>query len=375
MKTRAAILTGPHQPFHIMELELDPPAAFEVRLRMVAAGLCHSDLHMIDGELAVKYPVVGGHEAAGIVEEVGPGVTKVKVGDHVVCSYIPSCGHCRYCSTGHQNLCDQGATILEGTMPDGTYRFHSLDAGSGRTQYGALCMLGAFSEHIIVSELSVVKVDAWLPLDKAVLVGCGVTAGWGSAVKAGAVKPGDTTVIYGAGGLGQNAIQGAKFAGARHIVVIDPIEFKRDTALVFGATHVFADPKEAHDKVVELTWGQLADQALVIVSTVNEEVVANAFAIIGKGGTVVMTGIADPASLTIRVSGSDMVFNEKVIRGCQFGSSNPQYDIVKLLRMYDQGLLKLDELITRRYRLDEINEGYQDLRDGKNIRGIIDFSL
>lgn len=358
-----------------MELELDPPAAFEVRLRMVAAGLCHSDLHMIDGELAVKYPVVGGHEAAGIVEEVGPGVTKVKVGDHVVCSYIPSCGHCRYCSTGHQNLCDQGATILEGTMPDGTYRFHSLGAGSGRTQYGALCMLGAFSEHIIVSELSVVKVDAWLPLDKAVLVGCGVTAGWGSAVKAGAVKPGDTTVIYGAGGLGQNAIQGAKFAGARHIVVIDPIEFKRDTALVFGATHVFADPQEAHDKVVELTWGQLADQALVIVSTVNEEVVANAFAIIGKGGTVVMTGIADPASLTIRVSGSDMVFNEKVIRGCQFGSSNPQYDIVKLLRMYDQGLLKLDELITRRYRLDEINEGYQDLRDGKNIRGIIDFSL
>jgi len=375
MRTRAAVLEGPHQPFDIVELELDPPRQFEVRLRMVAAGLCHSDLHMIDGELAVKYPVVGGHEAAGVVEEVGEGVTKVQVGDHVVCAYIPSCGSCRYCSTGHQNLCDQGATILEGTMPDGTFRFHSLDAGSGRTEYGALCMLGAFSEQIVVSELSVVKVDPWLPLDKAVLVGCGVTAGWGSAVKAGNIRAGDTTVIYGAGGLGQNAIQGAKFAGSRYIVVVDPIEFKRETALEFGATHVFAEAKEAHEKVVELTWGQGADQALVIVSTVDEEVVSNAFNIIGKGGTVVITGIANPASLNIHVSGSDMVFNEKVIRGCQFGSSNPQYDIVKLLRMYDQGVLKLDELITRRYSLDDINQGYQDLRDGKNIRGIIDFSL
>lgn len=376
MKTRAAVLTGPEKPFEIMELELDPPRAFEVRLRMVAAGLCHSDLHMIDGDLAVSFPVVGGHEAAGIVEEVGEGVTKVSVGDHVVCSYIPSCGHCRYCSTGHQNLCDQGATILAGTMPDGTYRFHSIPgAGEARTDYGALCMLGAFSEHIVISELSVVKVDSWLPLDKAVLVGCGVTAGWGTAVRAGNIRPGDTTVIYGAGGLGQNAIQGAKFAGSRHIVVIDPVEFKRDTALQFGATHVFAEAKEAHEAVVEMTWGQGADQALVIVSSVDEEVVQNAFNIIGKGGTVVMTAIADPALLTIHVSGSDMVFNEKVIRGCQFGSSNPQYDIVKMLRMYDQGLLKLDELITRRYTLDQINDGYQDLRDGKNIRGIIDFSL
>lgn len=375
MKTRAAVLTGPHQPFDIIELELDPPAPFEVRLRMVAAGLCHSDLHMIDGELAAAYPIVGGHEAAGVVEEIGEGVTKVQIGDHVVCSYIPSCGSCRYCSTGHQNLCDQGATILDGTMPDGTFRFHSIGAGEGRTAYGALCMLGAFSEHIIISELSVVKVDPWLPLDKAVLVGCGVTAGWGSAVKAGNVRPGDTTVIYGAGGLGQNAVQGAKYAGAKYIVVIDPIEFKRDTALTMGATHVFADPKEAQAKVTELTWGQGADQALIIVSTVDEEVVANAFEIIGKGSTVVLTGIADPAALTVRVSGSDMVFNEKVIRGCQFGSSNPQYDIVKLLRLYDAGELKLDELITKRYRLDQINEGYQDLRDGKNIRGIIDFSL
>lgn len=375
MKTRAAVLTGPHQPFEIMELELDPPGPKDIRLRMVAAGLCHSDLHMIDGELAVRYPVVGGHEAAGIVEEVGEHVTKVKPGDHVVCAYLPSCGVCRYCATGHSNLCDQSATILEGCMPDGTFRFHSLDTGNGRTDYGALCMLGAFSEHIIISELSTVKVDEWLPLDKAVLVGCGVTAGFGSAVNGGGVQPGDTTVIYGAGGLGQNAVQGAKFAGAKYVVVVDPLEFKREKALEFGATHVFADPLEAHEKVVELTWGQGADQALVIVSTVTEEVVTNAFNIIGKGGRVVMTAIADPESLTIHVSGSDMVFNEKTIRGCQFGSSNPNYDIVKLLRMYDAGLLKLDELITSRYRLEEINQGYQDLRDGKNIRGIIDFSL
>ena len=169
MKTRAAVLTAPHAPFEIMELDIDDPGPGEVMLRMSAAGLCHSDLHMMDGDLSVRYPMVGGHEAAGIVEKVGPGVKKVAVGDNVVCSFTPSCGICRYCSTGRQNLCDAGSTILEGSMPDGTFRLHK-----DGTDYSAFCMLGAFSEFATVSEYSFVKVDDWLPLDSAVLVGCGV---------------------------------------------------------------------------------------------------------------------------------------------------------------------------------------------------------
>jgi alcohol dehydrogenase (nicotinoprotein) len=369
MKTRAAVLTAPLAPFEIMELDLDGPAQGEVLLRVTAAGLCHSDLHMMDGDLTVRYPIVGGHEAAGIVEEVGPGVTKVKPGDHVVCSFIPSCGTCRYCSTGRQNLCDAGATILEGSMPDGSFRLHK-----NGTDYGAFCMLGAFSDHTTVSELSVVKVDDWLPLDSAVLVGCGVPTGWGSAVNAGGVRPGDTTVIYGIGGVGINAVQGAAHAGAKHVVCVDPVAFKRDAAMKFGATHVFADAAEAHAEVERLTWGQGADQALVVIGTMDEPTITAAFHIVGKGGTVVITGVSDAANLTVHLSGSDMVFLEKTVKGTLFGSSNPQYDIVRLLRLYDAGRLKLDELITTRYRLEDINQGYQDLRDGRNIRGIIDFT-
>ncbi|MCI4676174.1 NDMA-dependent alcohol dehydrogenase [Candidatus Mycolicibacterium alkanivorans] len=366
MKTTAAVLLEPGKPFEIMELDLDGPGVGEVLIKYTAAGLCHSDLHLTDGDLPPRYPIVGGHEGAGIIEDVGPGVTKVKPGDHVVCSFIPNCGTCRYCATGRSSLCDMGATILEGCMPDGSFRLHrdGLD-------FGAMCMLGTFSERATVSEHSVVKIDDWLPLETAVVVGCGVPTGWGTSVYAGGVRSGDTTVIYGVGGLGINAVQGAVSAGAKYVVVVDPVAFKRDTAMKFGATHAFADAATAAAKVKELTWGQGADQALILVGTVDEEVVSAATAVIGKGGTVVITGLADPAKLTVHVSGCDLTLNEKTIRGTLFGSSNPQYDIVRLLRLYDAGQLKLDELITTRYTLDQVNEGYQDLRDGKNIRGVI----
>ncbi|GAA4756889.1 NDMA-dependent alcohol dehydrogenase [Gordonia alkaliphila] len=367
MKTKAAVLLGPGEPFQIMELELDPPGPGEVLIKYTAAGLCHSDLHLTDGDLPPRYPIVGGHEGSGIIEEVGPGVTKVKPGDHVVCSFIPNCGTCRYCSTGRQNLCDMGATILEGSMPDGTFRFHGPDG----QDFGAMCMLGTFAERATISQHSVVKVDDWLPLETAVLVGCGVPSGWGTAVNAGNLRAGDTAVIYGIGGLGINAVQGAVSAGCKYVVVVDPAELKRDTALKMGATHAFATAEEAAEKVNELTWGQGADAALILVGTVDKEVVSNATAIIGKGGRVVITGLADPAELTVQVSGTDLTLNQKTIMGTLFGSMNPQYDIVKLLRLYDAGELKLDELVTQRYSLEQVNEGYQDLRDGKNIRGVI----
>lgn len=366
MKTTAAVLLEAGKPFELMELELDGPGEGEVLINYTAAGLCHSDLHLTDGDLPPRFPIVGGHEGAGIIEDVGPGVTKVKPGDHVVCSFIPSCGHCRYCSTGRQSICDMGATILEGSMPDGTFRFHR-----NGTDFGAMCMLGTFSQKATISQHSVVKIDDWLPLETAVLVGCGVPTGWGSANYAGGVRAGDITVIYGIGGVGINAVQGAIHAGAKYVVAVDPVPFKRDTALKFGATHVFATSAEAAAKVTELSWGQGADQAIITVGTVEEDIVTAAFDIVGKGGTVVVTGLAAPEKLTVHVSGLGLTLYEKTIKGSMFGSANPQYDIVRLLRLYAAGQLKLDELVTTRYRLEDINQGYQDLRDGKNIRGVV----
>jgi S-(hydroxymethyl)glutathione dehydrogenase/alcohol dehydrogenase len=369
MKTTAAVLHAPHQPFELMELNLDGPGPGEVLIKYTAAGLCHSDLHLTGGEWPARYPMVGGHEGSGIIEDVGPGVTKVKPGDHVVCCFIPSCGTCRYCSTGRQNICDMGATILEGSMPDGSFRFHS-----NGSDYGGFCMLGTFAERATVSQASVVKVDDWLPLETAVLAGCGVTTGWASAVYDGGVRPGDTAVIYGIGGVGTNAVQGAVHAGAKYVVAVDPVAFKRDTATKFGATHAFGTADEAMAKIAELTWGQMADQAIITVGDLEEEVITAGVNAVGKGGVVVIVGLGPLESLDVHVSGSTMALFEKTVKGSLFGGANPQYDIVRLLRLYDAGQLKLDELVTRRYTLEQVNEGYQDLRDGKNIRGVITYS-
>ena len=368
MKTTAAVLREPGKPFEIMELDLDGPGPGEVLIKFTAAGLCHSDLHLADGDWPARFPIVAGHEGSGIVEDVGPGVTKVAPGDHVVCCFIPSCGTCRYCSTGRQNICDMGATILEGSMPDGTFRFHS-----GGVDYGGFCMLGTFSERATVSQASVVKVDDWLPLESAVLAGCGVTTGWASAVYDGGVRAGDTTVIYGIGGVGINAVQGAVGAGAKYVVAVDPLAFKRDTATKFGATHTFGTAEEAMAKIAELTWGQMADQALICVGDLDEDVITAATNTVGKAGTVVIVGLGKLENLDVHVSGSAMALFAKTVKGSLFGGANPQYDIVRLLRLYDAGQLKLDELITRRYTLEQVNQGYQDLRDGKNIRGVITY--
>ncbi|NGP08481.1 NDMA-dependent alcohol dehydrogenase [Rhodococcus sp. 14C212] len=366
MKTRAAVLEEGSTRFEIRELDVDPPGPGEVHVKFVAAGLCHSDLHLIDGDIVPRFPIVAGHEGSGIVEEVGPGVTKVKPGDHVVCSFIPACGRCRYCANGRSNMCDNGAHLVKGNSFDGSFRYHA-----DGVDYGSFSMLGTFSERATLSELSVVKIDEWLPLDVAVLVGCGVPTGWGTAVNAGRVTAGDTVVVYGIGGVGINAVQASASSGAKYVIAVDPVRFKLDMALKFGATHVFSDAHEAAAKVNELTWGQGADQALVTVGVVDEKVIADAFAVIGKGGTLVVTGQAHPDKLTIQVPSAEIVRYEKVIRGSQYGSCNPQWDIVKLLRMYDAGALKLDELITKYYTLDEINDAVDDLKAGKLIRGAI----
>jgi NDMA-dependent alcohol dehydrogenase len=367
VQTKAAVLLAPGKPWEIVTLELDPPKHGEVRIRFVASGLCHSDEHLRDGSLPSRYPIVGGHEGAGVVEEVGPGVEKLSVGDHVVCSFLPSCGRCRYCATGRENLCDLGANAMEGCLPDGTFRFH-LDGAD----LGGMCMLGTFSERAVVSEHACVKIDHSIPLASAVLVGCGVPTGWGAAVNSGNVRAGDTVVIYGIGGIGINSVQGAKLAGARHLVVVDPISFKRETALKLGATHAFASAAEAQDVVVSLTRGQGADVAIVTTSVAESDVISAGFDILGKGGVLVIVSLAPPV-LNINLMSLMLVTYEKQVRGSLFGSSNPNYDIPRMLDLYQDGLLELDGLVTSRYSLDQVNEGYSDLLEGRNIRGIIEF--
>jgi alcohol dehydrogenase (nicotinoprotein) len=366
VKTYAAVATVVGGAWEVAELDLDPPKPGEVLLRVAASGICHSDVHFIKGEAGCRFPFVGGHEGAGVVEDVGPGVTSLRPGDHVVCSFLPSCGRCRYCATGRQNLCDDGATVTEGRFPDGTFRFHR-----DGEDYGSICMLGMFSQWATVSVRSCIKIDPGIPLETAALLGCGVPTGWGSAVYAADVEPGDTVVIYGSGGVGINAVQGAAFAGAQNVVVVDPLLFKRESALGFGATCAFATAEEAHDAVAELTGGQLAEKAIVTVSVVDAAVVRAAFEIVGKDGTVVITGMANPADDTIQLPSGLLTSYQKKVKGALFGSANPQHDVKRILSLYAAGRVKLDELITNTYKLEDVNQGIADLIAGVNLRGVI----
>lgn len=366
MRTPAAVLHNLGDPWDVTEIDLDPPKDHEVQVRIMASGLCHSDEHFRSGDAPVRVPMVGGHEGAGIVEAVGSAVTRVKEGDHCVLAFIPSCGTCRYCQTGRSSLCDWGANVLTGCLPDGTYRFHH-----DGVDVGGACSLGTFSQHLVAHEWSVAKIDDDIPFEVAALVGCGVTTGWGSAVYAAGVRAGDVAVVFGIGGVGINAVQGAAYAGARAVIAIDPVPLKLEKARQLGATHTFTDPDEAHQFVVELTRGQLADEAILTVGVMNEDVVSRGVNIIGKGGTVVVTGMGRADHVNVQANGNMLTAWQKRIQGALFGSANPIYDIPRLLGLYKQGQLKLDEVITRRYELKEINDGYKDMLEGRNIRGVI----
>jgi S-(hydroxymethyl)glutathione dehydrogenase/alcohol dehydrogenase len=366
VKTNAAVLLGPGKDWEVMELELDPPQIGEVLVRWEASGLCHSDEHMRDGTLPVRFPIVGGHEGAGVVEEVGEGVTRIKPGDHIVCSFLPVCGHCRWCARGKSYLCDNGALILEGSMLDGTFRFHG-----GGQDFGALDLLGSFSQRAIVSESACIRIDDDVPLASAALLGCGVPTGWGSAVHAGNVQPGDVTVIFGAGGLGHYAIQGARHAGAEFVIAVDPLAYKQKSALEFGATHAVETAEEAHELVMDLTRGVGADQAVITMGVAARDVISSAFSIIGKGSTVVLTSASRPEDVNVQLHGLELTMWSKRLQGVVYGAVNPFEDIPRLLRMYQSGQLKLNETITREYSLAEVNDGYRDLLAGRNIRGVI----
>lgn len=367
MKTQAAVLYEAGKPFEIEELEVVAPDESEVLVRYDYSGLCHSDLHMVKGHLPFRAPMVFGHEAAGEILEVGSKVTNVKPGDHFVASFFPVCGRCRWCATGNSRLCDMGANGLDGFLPGGKFPFR----GAKGEEVGAMMSVGTFSQYATIHEDSVIKIDDDLPLDKAALVGCGVPTGWGSAVNEANVRAGDTVVVYGIGGLGINAIQGAHFAGAKNLIAVDPVEFKRDSAKNFGATHTAENAEQAQQIVTEVTRGVGAESTIITINELTSKAVADAAEATSKGGTVVVVSMGEYGASTIELSGVQLALWSKRIQGALYGGCNPVYDIPKLLGLYKTGHVKLDELITSRYSLEEVNKGYEDLEAGKNLRGII----
>jgi alcohol dehydrogenase (nicotinoprotein) len=367
MRTRTAVIYSPGEPIRVEEIELDPPKAHEVQVRIVAAGICHSDYHIITGELPSYLPLALGHEGAGIVEEVGPDVTNVKPGDHVVLSFIPSCGKCQYCIAGHSNLCNQGANILMGAQLDGTFRMHGQNADIGQ-----MCVISTFSERTVVPDISVVPIMDYYPLNRAVLVGCGVPTGVGAVIHRAKVVPGSTVMVIGCGGIGINAIQGAAIAGARMIIAVDTVDFKLEKSKELGATHTINPTKQDLVQTVqELTWGRGVDYAFEAIAT--PATIGQAYACTGKGGTVVVIGLTPATAESIPIPPLDLVLFQKTIMGTLYGDSQPRNDIPYMLAMYDTGKLKLDELVTKTYTLDQVNEAYADMVSGKNIRGVIEF--
>jgi len=368
MKTRAAVLYAPGEPIRVEEIELDPPKEHEVQVKIVAAGVCHSDYHLVSGELPGYMPMALGHEGAGIVEEVGPGVTICKPGDHVVLTFIPSCGTCRYCVSGHTNLCNKGAGILMGPQLDGTFRMHSE---SGQ-DVGQLCVISTFSERTVVPDMSVVPIADYYPLNRAVLVGCGVPTGVGAVTHRAKVVPGSTVMVIGCGGIGSNVIQGAALAGARMVIAVDVFDFKLEKAREFGATHTInAKNQDVVQVVKDLTWGEGVDYAFEAIAT--PATIGQAYACTAKNGTVVVIGLTPYTAESIPIPPLDLVLFQKTLMGTLYGDSQPRYDIPNLLQLYGAGKIKLDELVTRTYTLDQINEAYADMLAGKNIRGVIEF--
>ncbi len=315
--------------------------------------------------------MLGGHERAGIVTEVGSGVEHIAPGDHVVLSFVPSCGECPSCQAGLRNLCDLGAGLLGGTaLSDGTHRIHAADG----QPIIPMTLLGTFSPYMVVHKSSVVKIDPSIPFEVACLVGCGVTTGYGSAVRSGNVRPGDDVVIVGVGGVGTGALQGALNAGARNVFVVDPVEFKRDSALKFGGTHAYPDIFSAMAGVAEVTQGRMASKTVVTVGELHGAEIDNYLNITSKGGTCVVTAVANMASSDVKLNLSMLTLLQKNLQGTIFGGGNPHHDIPQLLSMYKAGRLNLDDMVTRQYQLEQLNDGYRDMLEGRNIRGVIRYT-
>lgn len=364
MKTKAAVLYGAGEPLVIEELELEGPKENEVLVKYVASGICHSDYSFRHGVIKTAMPSVLGHEGAGIVEEVGPGVTHLKPGDHVIASLTPACGKCLFCLEGKPFLCAEMASVIwEGSLLDGSKRF----TNSKGEKVGQLVCVGTFSERSVIPAGMAVKVDEKAPLETICLIGCGVTTGVGAALNTVDMKEGDSCAVIGCGGVGLSIIQGARIAGAGMIIAIDPVEEKRALALKLGATHAI-DPNEVNPvkEVRNISRGGVhyAFEALGLKATIEQ-----AWSMPRATGTAVIVGVpAMDTEIDLSVLG---FFGEKHFKGSAYGTSVPSRDVPKFVDYYMKGELRLDDMITKRIKLEDINTAFDEMSRGEGARSVI----
>ena len=363
-KAKAVLCREHNKPVVVESIAVDPPKRGEATVKLGACGVCHSDLSAINGTIALPLPLVLGHEGAGVVEEIGEGVSGMAKGDHVVFSFIYMCGKCRFCVAGRPVLClEQGRALT--TPLEGTPRVRD-SAGKPLNIFSGC---GAMAEYATVSVENLVKIDPKIPFDCAALVGCGVTTGVGAVFNTAKVEPGSSVAVFGCGGVGLSAIQGAVIAGAERIIAIDTLQAKLEMAKKFGATDTILFKEDPVKELKKMTSGG-PDYAFECVGS--GELAATAFRAIRRGGLAVVVGVAK-ASDSTSVRTMTLPFEEKTLTGSYFGSCVPSVDFPRLLALYMAGRLKLEELITRRYTIEEAPLAFADLQAGKNARGVIAF--
>ena len=358
---KAAVLREVNRPLEVEDVDIADPGPREVVVRTGASGVCHSDLHFVEGLYATRFPVVLGHEAAGTVEAVGELVDYVKPGDRVICCLSVFCGHCERCTEGRTVLCSR-AGLTRG--PDETPRLISGDEAV--TQFANL---GSFAELMLVHENSLVKIDRDIPFEQLALIGCGATTGLGAALNTAAVRPGSTVAVIGCGGVGLNAIQGAALAGALRVIAIDAVETKLTLAREFGATDVIdASSGDVAARVRDLTGGGV-DYSFEAIG--KKETAEQAFEMLRNGGTATIIGMI-PQGTKIELDGPSFL-REKRIQGSSMGSNHFRTDMPRYVEFYLQGRLKLDELVTQRLQLDQVNKAFADMKEGSVARSVITF--
>lgn len=363
---KAAVCRDVNQPLSIEQLDLEAPKAGEIKVRLGASGVCHSDLSVANGTLMAMYPIVLGHEGAGVVEEVGDGVSDFAVGDHVVISWVPQCGECYFCRHEQAFLCEQGmAGMASGGMLDGTSRF-----SSGGESIRQMAATGTFSETTVVPAIGAVKIPDDIPLESAALIGCGVLTGVGAAVNTADITPGDTVAVVGCGGVGLNVVQGAVIAGAERVIAIDMLDHKLELAERFGATDlVNAGETDAVTAVQQLTDGRGADVAFEVIGL--KATIEQTLDMTRRGGQSILVGVPAMDVLLEIPAFFSVILMAKEIKGCWYGSANVQRDVPQLVQWYREGKLKLDELISRRIDLEDVNDAFRAMEAGEVARSVI----
>jgi NDMA-dependent alcohol dehydrogenase len=367
---KAAMCPGIDQPLEVVDVDLEGPKAGEVRVRMGASGVCHSDLSVVNGTLLSPLPGVLGHEGAGIVEEIGEGVSSVKPGDHVVLSFVPQCGTCYMCTHDAAEMCETGFIAMAlGAQLDMTPRF-SRDGNALAQMSG----LGTFSEELVCPEISTVKIDPDVPLTSAALIGCGVLTGFGAAANTADIRKGDVVAVIGCGGVGLNVIQGAVWKGAERVIAVDRFDSKLEMAKQFGATDVVnATNGDAVAQVQEMTGGRGVDVSFEVIGL--KDTVQQALAMARRGGQAIIVGVPKMEQTMEIPIAMDLLVNEKQVRGSWYGSSQVQRDVPQLVKLYKGGTLKLDELVSQRIGLDDINDAFKKMEAGEVARSVVDYGI